>query len=93
MIGAAIGKINFFGETQDMAIYGQVGINFMIYSERSIALCDDCYSEDIDVDGGVYLKAGLVKDTGAFNLGIHAKTYVTGDSLETAFGISVGSTY
>lgn len=93
LLGAAIGRIHFFGEASDAAIYGQLGADFMVYSERSIGFCDDCYSEDIDVDGGVFLKVGFVKDTDIVNIGFHAKTYLRGDSIDTVFGISVGSTY
>jgi len=93
LIGVATGYMHFLGEDNDVAVIGQVGMNFMAYSERSILLCEDCYSEDIDMDGGLFLKAGIVKDTGSFNLGIYAKTYLSGDSMGTTFGISVGSSY
>jgi len=93
LLGVALGKIYYVGNEQDVAVFGQVGVDVMTASERSISLCDDCHSEDIDVDGGVYLRAGVTKDTGYFNLGFHAKAYVTGDSLNTAFGISAGSTF
>ncbi len=93
LLGVATGRMYFFGDNQDVAVIGQVGMSFMAYSERSISYCDDCYSEDIDVDGGLFLKAGIVKDTGSFNIGLHAKTYLSGDSMGTTFGISVGSSY
>jgi len=92
LIGIATGHMYFFGEKNDIAVIAQAGINSMVVSERSIALCDDCHSEDIDVDGGFFLKAGVVKDTGSFSLGFHATTYLSGD-MGTTFSISAGSTY
>ena len=92
LIGIATGHMYFFGEKNDIAVIAQVGVNTMVSSERSIALCDNCHSEDIDVDGGLFLKAGVVKDTGSFSLGFHATTYVSGD-IGTTFSISAGSTY
>ena len=92
LIGIATGHMYFFGEKNDIAVIAQVGVNTMINSERSITLCDNCHSEDIDVDGGLFLKGGIVKDTGSFSLGFHATTYVSGD-LGTTFSISAGTTY
>lgn len=93
LVGIAIGKLFFFGESNDITVIGQVGINAMLYSERSIAFCDNCYSEDIDIDGGAFIKAGVVKDINQFSFGLHTKFYLSGDQLNSTFGISVGSTY
>jgi hypothetical protein len=92
LVGIATGHMYFFGETNDVAVIGQAGVDFMASSKRSIAFCDDCNSEDIDVDGGLFLKAGIVKDTGPFNLGLNVKTYLSGD-LGTTLSVSFGSTY
>ena len=43
-----------FGADQDLTVLAQVGYTHLFSSERSIDYCRNCYSEDIDIDGGVY---------------------------------------
>lgn len=37
----------------------KLGYSLPIVSERSIDYCEGCYSEDIDIDGGLYGKTGI----------------------------------
>lgn len=81
-----------FGEDNDFAVQAQGGFSFIVFSERSIAYCSDCYSEDIDLDGGAFVRASLVKSTSSVSFGVFAQQYVSGD-IDNAFGIFIGSSF
>lgn len=55
------------------------GLNGVVYSERGISNCSDCYSEDIDIEGGVYGLIGVGRTLGAIDLGLQFQQYFSGD--------------
>jgi hypothetical protein len=68
------------------------GFSIMISSDRSIGNCTNCWSEDIDIDGGAYGLLGIGHSFGSVSLGLQAKQYLTGD-LGTGIGIKLSSSY
>jgi len=55
------------------------GISGMLYSERGIGNCSDCYSEDIDINGGLYGVLGVGRTTGSIDWSLQFQQYFTGD--------------
>lgn len=89
LLSVATGYRWEFGEKNDVAATLQGGFGVMLASERSIENCSNCFSEDIDVDGGAFVKASLMKRTDSFDIGIFAQQYLGGDGITNAFGIAV----
>ncbi len=56
-LGVATGRQWRFGEQRDTSAVLQVGYDHILASERAIANCSNCPSQDIEVDGGVLYKA------------------------------------
>lgn len=82
-----------FGENKDVAFSLQGGFSHLFASDRSIESCSNCFSEDIDVDAGAYVKATLSRSTDSFSVGVHVQQFLGGDGLTNAFGVSIGSTF
>ena len=93
LLGVATGPLGYFGENNDIAWYAQGGFNFMINSERSIGYCDNCDSEDIDIEGGLFVKVGIIKNLESFSIGLHAKQYVISESLGSTIYLSAGTKF
>jgi hypothetical protein len=77
----------FFGEVGYSHVLESGNVSFdllggleVIWSERSIANCSNCYSEDIDLDSGLYLKPRVTfyKDSG-FAFSIAYQKYLSAD--------------
>lgn len=79
------------GEQQQAAALVQLGITGVFASERGIDSCTDCYSEDIDVDGGVFIQTSLKQDVGSFSIGVYYQHYLTGDGLTNSAGLLISS--
>lgn len=92
LLFAATGYQWLYGEKQNIALRLQGGYSVLARSERSIANCSDCYSEDIDVDAGLFVRAGVMRSTEHFSFGIHLQQYV-GDGLNTGLGITIASAF
>ncbi len=63
-----------------------------IWAERSISNCTNCYSENIDIDGGIYLKPQFkfIRESG-FTITIGAKLYPNSEIDHSIF-INFGKT-
>lgn len=53
--------------------------------------CTDCYEEDVDIDGGLYVQTALAKNFSAVSPGVHYIHYLDdedglADSLRFAIG-------
>lgn len=57
----------------------RIGASGILGSERSIPNCSNCYSEDIDIEGGVYGVIGVGRTLGSFDLGLQFQQYFSGD--------------
>lgn len=81
-----------FGEKDAAAFDLQGGYSVVGFSERSISNCSDCYSEDIDLDGGAFIQASIRRNISSYSIGLFTKQYVSGD-LGGTIGIFVGSEF
>jgi hypothetical protein len=55
------------------------GVSGILGSERSISNCRNCYSEDIEIDGGVYGVLGIGQTLGNLDLSLQFQQYFSGD--------------
>jgi len=86
---AAFGKLWRFGEQSDIILSTQGGFSVVGSSERSISFCDDCHSEDIDVDGGVFVRGEITKNFESVAIGLQATHYLGDDGLKDNIGVTV----
>lgn len=80
------------GEEQNVALRLQGGFGLMTFSERSIGSCTNCYSEDIDIDGGLFIKASALRSGESVSVGGYIQQYV-GDGINTVIGITIASSF
>jgi hypothetical protein len=92
-LGIATGRQWRFGEQDNNRVLLQLGYDHIFGSERSISDCTNCYSEDIEVDGGVFVRAAITRNFGGFSGGLTAAQYLTGDELENQIGVTFGSRF
>ncbi len=57
----------------------RAGASVIVASERSISDCRNCYSEDIDINGGVYGVLGVGRTLGRLDLSLQFQQYFSGD--------------
>lgn len=60
------------------------GYSGIFASERAIDNCDNCYSEDINIDGGLYGLVGIGRSVGPVDLSLQFQQYFNGD-LDNSF--------
>lgn len=48
-------------------------------ASREITFCDDCYSEDVDLEGGAYFRPYINIDAGRFDIQFSYTTFMSGD--------------
>ena len=92
LLYAATGYQWLFTEQQNVAVRLQGGYSHMFSSERSIGTCTNCYSEDINVDGGVFAKATVLRAGESVSFGAFLQQYF-GDGVNTVFGITIASSF
>lgn len=89
LISIATGYQWSFGEDDSVSTRAQAGFTAVVASERSISFCSDCFSEDIDIDGGAFVKASLEKDTGPVTIGLYYQQFLASDGLSNSFGLNI----
>jgi len=90
LLSAAFGPQWRFGTEDKASVFVQAGFSTMFGSERSIPNCTNCQSKDIDIDGGVFAKAGLMYQTGqSVAIGINTIQYLSSDDLEGGFNFVI----
>jgi hypothetical protein len=77
-----------FGENDRASGILQGGLTGVFGSERSIANCSNCSTEDIDIDGGFFIGGKLGYHMESFSVGLSARQYLSGDGLSNVFGIT-----
>ncbi|MDF2178279.1 hypothetical protein P2G88_08450 [Aliiglaciecola sp. CAU 1673] len=80
-----------FAEENSVAATLQGGYAHVFASERGISNCSNCYSEDIDIDGGMFIQATVEKDVGGWAIGAYVQQFLTGDGLNNSFGVRFSS--
>ena len=68
------------------------GFSQIFASSRSIGYCDDCYSEDLDIKGGLYGSLGVGHSFNSFDLGLQFQQYFTGD-LDNSLRLKISTTF
>lgn len=79
MVFADYGPKYRFGVDNMSFFTARGGVSGIFASERGISNCYDCYSEDIDIDGGVYGVLGIGHTLGGIDLGLQFQQYFSGD--------------
>jgi len=79
MVFAEYGPKYRFGQDNMSFFTVRGGVSGMLYSERAISSCSNCYSEDIDIDGGVYGVLGIGQTLGSLDLSLQFQQYFSGD--------------
>lgn len=83
MVFAEYGPKYRFGQDNMSFFTVRGGVSGMLYSERGISNCSNCYSEDIDIDGGVYGVLGIGQTLGSLDLSLQFQQYLSGDLNNT----------
>lgn len=81
-----------FGANDQSFVVVRGGVSGIFYSERSINGCSNCYSEDIDIDGGIYGVLGIGHKLGYFDIGLQFQQYFSGD-LDNGFRLKLSSAF
>lgn len=68
-----------FGADQMSFFTLRGGVAGLLASERSISGCSNCYSEDIDINGGLYGVLGIGRSSGNLDWSLQFQQYFTGD--------------
>jgi hypothetical protein len=68
------------------------GASGMLFSERSIGGCSDCYSEDIDIQGGLYGVLGIGRSSGYLDWSLQFQQYFTGD-IDNVFRLKISGAF
>jgi hypothetical protein len=92
LLNAATGYAWKFGEEAKTAVRLQGGFAIVTSSERSIANCSNCSTEDIDIGGGIFVRATLLQSFESWSMGVFVQQYLNGD-INNAFGISISSAF
>lgn len=79
MLFAEYGPKYRFGQNNTTFVTVRGGISGILGSERGISNCSDCYSEDIEIDGGVYGLLGVGQTLGRLDLSLQFQQYLSGD--------------
>ncbi len=64
----------------------------IVYSERGIGNCTDCYSEDIDINGGVYGLIGIGRSTNVLDWSLQFQQYFSGD-IDNVIRLKISGTF
>lgn len=84
----------FFGENNSSYFALKAGFNTLVESERSISFCEDCYSEDIDIDGGLYFAGVISHSFSVLSVGLHYLQYADDDEgMENSLRLVVGTNF
>jgi hypothetical protein len=79
MLFAEVGPKIYFGPDELSFFSVRGGASVIFDSTRSISFCSDCYSEDINLDGGLYGALGIGHSFSRFDLSLQFQQYFTGD--------------
>jgi hypothetical protein len=89
--GVAFGRRWQLGSQANTDGVLQLGFDQVFGSDRSISNCSNCYSEDIDIDGGVFVQGGIRHNFQSFSAGVSVTRYLTGDGLTNRLSVTIGN--
>ena len=70
----------------------RAGGSWIFDSTRSISNCSDCYSEDLNINGGLYGTLGIGHNFGNVEISLQFQQYFTGD-LDNSVRLKVSSSF
>lgn len=79
MLFAEYGPKYRFGQDNMSFFSVRGGVSGILASERGISNCRNCYSEDIEIDGGIYGVLGVGQTLGSLDLSLQFQQYFSGD--------------
>jgi len=92
MVYAEYGPKYRFGQDNMSFFSVRGGVSGMLYSERAISYCSGCYSEDIDIGGGVYGVLGIGQTLGSLDISLQFQQYFSGD-LDNSLRLKISSAF
>lgn len=92
MVYAEFGPRLPFGKDNNNYFIAHAGVSGIFSSERGIGNCTNCYSEDIDVKGGLYGVLGVGHTFNNFDLGLQFQQYMTGD-LDNSLRLRISTSF
>ena len=92
VVYGAIGPRWQWGEEGRTRAYVQGGISAVFASDRSVQYCDNCPSEDIDIEGGAFGKATIEYSFSAVSL-TAAYTHYIGSDIDGSIVIGVATPF
>jgi len=92
MLFAEYGPKYRFGQDNMSFVVVRGGISGIFASERGISNCSNCYSEDIDIDGGAYGVLGIGHTLGGIDLSLQFQQYFSGD-LDNALRLKISGAF
>ena len=81
-----------FGADNTNYFVAHAGLSGILYSERGIGYCSNCYSEDIDISGGFYGVLGVGHSFGSFDVGLQFQQYFSGD-IDNSLRVRISSSF
>lgn len=81
-----------FGKDNSNYFIAHAGASKMLSSDRGIGYCTDCYSENIDVNGGLYGALSIGRTFDHFDLGLQFQQYFSGD-LDNSLRLRISSSF
>lgn len=79
MLFAEYGPKYRFGSDNMSFVTVRGGVSGILASERGISNCSNCYSEDIEINGGLYGVIGVGQTLGSLDLSLQFQQYLSGD--------------
>ena len=92
MLFAEYGPKYRFGQDNMSFFSVRGGVSGILGSERSISNCSNCYSEDIEIDGGVYGVLGIGQTLGSIDVSLQFQQYFSGD-LNNVFRLKISGAF
>ena len=92
MLFAEYGPKYRFGQDNMSFFSVRGGVSGILGSERSISNCSNCYSEDIEIDGGVYGVLGVGQTLGSIDVSLQFQQYFSGD-LNNVFRLKISGAF
>lgn len=92
LLHAAYGPMWDLQQNTAVKGYLQGGLAVMVSSERSVDFCENCPEEDIDVNGGVFGRAGVLYNFSSVAIGASYTQYISGD-LDNSLMLTIATSF
>jgi hypothetical protein len=81
-----------FGINNESFVVVRGGATAVLFSERAISGCSNCYAEDIDINGGLYGVLGIGQTLGMLDVSLQFQQYFSGD-IDNSFRLKISGTF